>query len=681
MKNYLLDTQTLPVFSKIQASDVVPALDQCLEENRALLQKLLQNDEQPTWDNFIHPMEVAENRLSRMFSPVSHMNSVVNTDELREAYNACLPKLSEFSAELGQNKAYFEAILSIQARQDELNLDAAQRKSLNDALKGFKRSGIDLDAEKQARYKEISQSLSSLTSRFSDNVLDATTAWTKLITDVTELDGLPQSALDAAAQSAAQRELSGWLITLEFPSFHAIMTYANDRALRETVYRAFTTRASDQAEDISFDNSQTMVEILKLRQEQAQLLGFNTYADFSIDVKMADTPKQVIDFLEELAGKSLPHAKKEFEELKRFAADELGLDDLQAWDVGYASDKLKLKLFDFNSEDIKPYFPADNVINGLFKLVESLYKITIKQNAGVDTWHKDVRFYDITNEQGELIAQFYFDLYSRQHKRGGAWMADYATRFKGDDGVQTPIAFMTCNSSSPTGDKPALFTHDEVITLFHEFGHGLHHMLTKVEYLDISGISGVEWDAVELPSQFMENWCWTREGLDLFAAHYETGEKIPDELFDKIKAAQHFQSAMGMVRQLEFSLFDLHIHMAESIDSAQDIQDILDETRKQVSVIPTPDFNRFQNGFSHIFAGGYAAGYYSYKWAEVLSADAFARFEEEGLFSEEVGKDFLEQILEQGGSRPAMESFKAFRGREPNVDALLRHSGLTKDAT
>ena len=680
MKNYLLDTQTLPVFSKITPDQVVPALDQCLEEYRTLLDQLLSNDELPTWDNFILPLETSDNRLSRMFSPVSHMNGVVNSDALREAYNTCLPKLSEFSSEVGQNKAYFEAISSIQSRQDELGLDDAQRKSLNDALKGFQRSGIDLDEEKQARYKEISQGLSSLTSSFSDNVLDATNAWTKLITDVSELDGLPQSALDAAEQSAKQRELTGWLITLEFPSFNAVMTYANDRALRETVYRAFTTRASDQAEDTSFDNGQKMVDILSLRKEQAQLLGFKNYADFSVDVKMAESPAHVITFLEELASKSHAHAEKEFSELKAFAADELGISDLQAWDVGYASDKLKLKLFDFNSEDIKPYFPADKVISGMFDLVESLYGVTIKQNHDVDVWHKDVRFYDITDKQGKLVAQFYFDLYARQHKRGGAWMADYATRFKSADGVQTPIAFMTCNSSSPTGDKPALFTHDEVITLFHEFGHGLYHMMTKVEYLDISGISGVEWDAVELPSQFMENWCWTREGLDLFAAHYETGEKIPDELFDKIKAAQHFQSAMAMVRQIEFSLFDLRIHMSDDINSVADIQSILDETRKQVSVVPAPSFNRFQNGFSHIFAGGYAAGYYSYKWAEVLSADAFARFEEEGLFSEQVGKDFLEQVLEQGGSRPAMESFKAFRGREPNVDALLRHSGLTKDA-
>ena len=680
MKNYLLDTAQLPAFSKISASDVEPALDLLLQENRELLKQLIENTPEPNWENFIQPLEVADNRLSRMWSPVSHMNAVVNTPELREAYNGSLPKLSEYSAEMGQNKAFFKAMQSIQDRQDDLGLNSAQRKSLNDALQGFKRSGIDLDDEKQARFKAISQSLSQLCSKFSDNVLDATTDWMLQINDIEKLKGLPESALNAAAQSAKQREMDGWLLTLEFPSFHAVITYADDRALRETIYKAYTTRASDQADNTRFDNSQKLADILKLRQEEAQLLGFKHYADYSVDVKMAESPEQIISFLEELADKSHPHVVREFSELTEFAQAELGLNELQAWDVSYASDKLKQKLFDFSSEDLKPYFPADHVLNGLFSLVESLYNIKIKQQSDFDTWHPDVRFYEIMNADGVVQAQFYLDLYARQHKRGGAWMADCCSRFRTEDGLQIPVAFMTCNSSSPTGDKPALFTHDEVITLFHEFGHGLHHMLTEVDYLDISGISGVEWDAVELPSQFMENWCWQREALDLFAAHYETGEKIPDELFEKIKAAQHFQSAMGMVRQLEFSLFDLRIHMDTTIETPEQIQHILDETRKQVSVVPAPAFNRFQNGFTHIFAGGYAAGYYSYKWAEVLSADAFARFEEEGLFSPQVGEDFLTQVLQQGGSRPAMESFVAFRGREPSVDALLRHNGLTEDA-
>jgi len=677
MTNPLLETKQLPAFKQITADDVIPALEQCLNESRTLLNTLLQQKEQVNWENFIQPLECAENRLNRMWSPVSHLNAVVNTPELREAYNQGLPLLSEYSAEMGQNKAFFKAMQSIATQQDQLSLNAAQKKSLDDALKGFQRSGIDLDDEKQARFKAISQQLSQLSSRFSDNVLDASNDWTLSIQDKAALQGLPDSALSAAAQSATQRDQDGYLLTLEFPSFHAVMTYADDRALREKVYTAYITRASEQAQNQSFDNSQNMVDILALRQEKAQLLGFKHYADYSVDVKMADSPEQILSFLEELADKSLPYAQQEFTQLSEFAKKTLGLNTLEAWDIAYASDKLKQALFDFSSEDLKPYFPVDQVLTGLFELVESLYNIRIQQKAEVDTWHPDVRFYEILDADGQLKAQFYLDLYARQHKRGGAWMADCCGRFQTPEGLQIPVAFMTCNSSSPTGDTPALFTHDEVITLFHEFGHGLHHMLTEVDYLSISGISGVEWDAVELPSQFMENWCWQRPALDLFAAHYETGEKIPDALFEKIKAAQHFQSGMGMVRQLEFALFDLRIHMDTSIANAQDIQTILDQTRSQVSVIPAATFNRFQHGFTHIFAGGYAAGYYSYKWAEVLSADAFARFEEEGLFSSEVGHDFLTHILQQGGARPAMESFTAFRGRAPSVDALLRHNGLS----
>ena len=682
MKRYLPESHHLPTFSDIKTDSVIPALEQCLTDNRKLLNELLSNTEKPNWDNFIRPLEVAENNLNRLWSPISHLNAVVNTDELREAYNTALPKLSEYSTEMGQNADFFNAMQSVQSQvdKDSTTLNTAQQKSLTDALKSFTRSGINLSKEKQQRFKEISQKLSQLSSKFSDNILDATNDWTLLITDENALKGLSENALAAAAQSASQRDLEGWLLTLEFPSFHAVMTYADDAKLREKVYQAYTTRASSEAENKTFNNDELMTQILQLRQEKAELLDFKHYADYSVDVKMADSPEQIIKFLEELAEKSLPAAKKDFQELKQFAAKKLGLDELNAWDVSYASDKLKQELFDFSSEDLKPYFPVDHVLNGLFKIVESLYGITIKANDTVDVWHNDVKFYEIYNQKNELIAQFYLDLYARQHKRGGAWMADFCTRFQTGSSLQTPVAFMTCNASSPTGDKPALFTHDEVITLFHEFGHGLHHMLTQVDYLSISGISGVEWDAVELPSQFMENFCWQRESIDLFAAHYETNEKIPEALFTKIKAAQHFQSGMAMVRQLEFSLFDLRIHMDKTINSAEQIQVILDDTRKQVSVIPAPNFNRFQNGFSHIFAGGYAAGYYSYKWAEVLSADAFSRFEEEGLFSEKVGKDFLEHVLQQGGSRPAMESFIAFRGREPSVDALLRHNGLTGEA-
>ncbi len=676
MKSPLLNIKDLPEFSKIKAQHIEPALDELLAQGRALTQQLLEENTQYSWDNLVFPLELFDNELERMWSPVSHLNSVLNSTELRDAYTACLPKLSEYSTEMGQNKALFLALQQIQDNQDNLNLDAAQQKSLQDSLKGFRLSGVDLPDKKKQRFAEISKELSTLTSKFSDNVLDASNAWTKQISDLDQLAGLPESAIEQARQAAIQRDLPDWLITLDFPSYHAVVTYADSRELRKEVYRAYSTRASDQGDKPELDNSDNMGKILQLRQEKAALLGYKSYADLSLDTKMAESPEQVLEFMNELAEKSLPFAKKEIQELREFAKNELGIEELQAWDIAYASEKLKQQRYAISDEDLKPYFPVDSVLSGLFKLVENLYNITIQENKNVDVWHKDVRFYEIYDENRQLKARFYLDLYARQHKRGGAWMADFCSRFKMRDKLQTPVAFMTCNSAPPAGDKPALFTHDEVITLFHEFGHGLHHMMTQVDYLDISGISGVEWDAVELPSQFMENWCWQREALDMFARHYATGEKLPDELFNKMQAARHFQSAMGMVRQLEFSIFDMRIHQNPAITTAEQIQQVLNQTRDEVAVVKAPDFNRFQHGFSHIFAGGYAAGYYSYKWAEVLSSDAFARFEEEGLFNSQVGKDFLNEILEVGGSRTAMESFKAFRGREPKVDALLRHSGL-----
>ncbi|MEE9444818.1 MAG: M3 family metallopeptidase [Cocleimonas sp.] len=686
MTSPLLNIKDLPEYNKIKPEHIEPALDELLEKGRELTKKLLAENTDYSWGNLIYPLEELDNEIERMWSPISHMNGVVNTPELRDAYTACLPKLSEYSTEMGQNLELFSALQQIQSNQDKLGLDNAQRKSLEDSLKGFRLSGVDLPEDKKQRYAEISKELATLTSKYSDNVLDANNAWTKEISNVADLDGLPETAIEQAAEAAKQRDLSGWLLTLDFPSYYAVMTYANDRALRAEVYRAYSTRASDQGNspeqvgDSKLDNSKNMGKILQLRQEKAKLLGFESYANLSLDTKMAESPEQVIQFLDELAEKSLPFAKKEFKELCDFARDELGFDDgkLQAWDLGHASEKLKQQRYAISDEDLKPYFPVDKVLNGLFELVAKLYNVTIRANESIQSWHEDVRFYEIYDSENQLKARFYLDLYARQHKRGGAWMADFCSRFKTNDGLQTPVAFMTCNSAPPAGGKPALFTHDEVITLFHEFGHGLHHMMTQVGYLDISGISGVEWDAVELPSQFMENWCWQRESLNMFAKHYETGENLPDELFDKMQAARHFQSAMGMVRQLEFSIFDMRIYQEASIDSAEQIQAVLDKTREHIAVVIPPSFNRFQHGFSHIFAGGYSAGYYSYKWAEVLSADAFARFEEEGLFNQQVGKDFLTEILEVGGSRTTMESFKAFRGREPKVDALLKHSGLSQ---
>lgn len=675
--NPLLSHADLPAFSDIKPAQVTPALDQVLQTNRQWLEQTLANNTGFTWNNLVTPLNEAGNRLERMWSPVSHMNAVVNTDELRKAYNANLPKLSDYHTEIGQNEVLYNAIKSI--RETEQGLNAAQLKDLDDSLLSFKLSGIGLPAEQKARFKDLSQQLSQLNSKFSDNVLDATNAWSKHITDVQDLEGLPESALEMAAQTAQQRGLDGWVITLQFPSYIAVMTYANNRQLREELYQAYTTRASELGANPEWDNTQVMQDILQLRGEEAQLLGYATYADLSLATKMAENPQAVLTFLEDLAQRSKPFAEQEFAEIQVFAREHYGLEQVKVWDVPYISEKIKQARFDFSEEDLKPYFPADRVIEGLFSLVQQLFGIQIQQvTEGVDLWHPDVRFYHVYDKQGQLQAKFYLDLYARQHKRGGAWMSDFCGRFQRAEGLQIPVAFMTCNSAAPVGDKPALFTHDEVVTLFHEFGHGLHHMLTQVDYPDIAGINGVEWDAVELPSQFMENWCWERSVLNRISGHWQTGEPIPDDLYDKMQAARHFQTAMATVRQLEFAIFDMRLHMDAQAAEAGRAQALLNEVRQQVAVVPYPAFNRMANTFTHVFAGGYAAGYYSYKWAEVLSADAFARFEEEGLFDAGVGEAFLQEVLQVGGSRPAMESFVAFRGRKPQVDALLRHSGLTE---
>ena len=675
--NPLLSHAALPAFSDIKPEQVTPALDQVLQTNRQWLEQTLANNTGFTWNNLVTPLNEAGNRLERMWSPVSHMNAVVNTDELRKAYNANLPKLSDYHTEIGQNEVLYNAIKSI--RETEQGLNAAQLKDLDDSLLSFKLSGIGLPAEQKARFKDLSQQLSQLNSKFSDNVLDATNAWSKHITDVQDLEGLPESALEMAAQTAQQRGLDGWVITLQFPSYIAVMTYANNRQLREELYQAYTTRASELGTNPEWDNTQVMQDILQLRREEAQLLGYATYADLSLATKMAENPQAVLTFLEDLAQRSKPFAEQEFAEIQAFAREHYDLEQVKVWDVPYISEKIKQARFDFSEEDLKLYFPADRVIEGLFSLVQQLFGIHIQQvTEGVDLWHSDVRFYHVYDKQGQLQAKFYLDLYTRQHKRGGAWMSDFCGRFQRAEGLQIPVAFMTCNSAAPVGDKPALFTHDEVVTLFHEFGHGLHHMLTQVDYPDIAGINGVEWDAVELPSQFMENWCWERSVLNRISGHWQTGEPIPDDLYDKMQAARHFQTAMATVRQLEFAIFDMRLHMDAQAAEAGRAQALLNEVRQQVAVVPYPAFNRMANTFTHVFAGGYAAGYYSYKWAEVLSADAFARFEEEGLFDAGVGEAFLQEVLQVGGSRPAMESFVAFRGRKPQVDALLRHSGLTE---
>jgi oligopeptidase A len=674
--NPLLEDYRLPPFSRIKPEHVVPAIDTLLQQNRDEIHRLLQNVAKPDWKNFVEPIEMLDDRLNRAWSPVSHMNSVVNSDALREAYNACLPKLSAYATELGQNADLYRAYKAVQ--ENDSSLDAAQQKMLENILRDFHLSGVDLPPAQKQRYREISERLSVLTSKFSENLLDATHAWTKLVTDESELAGLPQSALDLARQTAEQRDMEGWLLTLEFPSYYPVMTYADNRELRHEIYRAYSTRASDQGPNAGeYDNSVLMDEILALRHEAAQLLGFDNYAERSLAKKMAESPQQVLDFLNDLARRSKPQAEREYAELETWSRDEHGLDRLEAWDVAYYAEKLRQSRYNISQEELKPYFPQNMVVQGMFDVVSRLFDVTIRQTDGVDTWHPDVLFYEIRDRDGgELIGQFYLDLYARPKKRGGAWMDECAVRFRTADHTQTPVAYLTCNFSPPVGDKPALLTHDEVETLFHEFGHGLHHMLTRIDYPGVAGINGVAWDAVELPSQFMENWCWEREALEVVSGHYETGEEIPDDLYERMIAAKNFQSAMQMMRQIEFALFDFRLHMEYDPDKGGRVLEFAQQVRDQVAVVKPPEWNRFAHGFSHIFAGGYAAGYYSYKWAEVLSADAFSLFEERGVFNEETGRAFRENILEKGGSEDAMDLFVAFRGRKPEVGPLLRHSGI-----
>ncbi|HEB57953.1 MAG TPA: oligopeptidase A [Gammaproteobacteria bacterium] len=678
MSNPLLSMHHLPAFSQIRPEHVEPAIDTLLAEARQLVEELLAGGGPYTWDNLVQPLEEMDDRIERAWAPVSHMNSVVNSETLRKAYNACLPKLSEYSTEMGQHAGLYAAYKSIREGGEYPRLTEAQKKIIDNALRDFHLSGVDLPADRQQRYREIQQELSRLTTRFEENVLDATHGWDRHVTDEAELAGLPPSTLGMARQNAERKKKKGWLLTLDFPIYYGVMSYADNGELRREMYEAYVTRASDQGPNAGkWDNSRLMNEILALRHELAQLLGFANYAERSLATKMARTTDEVLRFLHDLARRSKPQAEKDVEELKVFAREQHGVETLQAWDYSYYSEKLREHKYAITQEELKPYFPETRVVPGMFEVVQRLYGIEIREVDAVDTWHEDVRFFEIRDSEGNLRGNFYLDLYARENKRGGAWMADCVSRMRKHDGeVQLPVAFLTCNLSPPVGDEPAQFTHDEVITLFHEFGHGLHHMLTQVDYLGVSGINGVAWDAVELPSQFMENWCWEREALDLIAGHFKTGERLPDALFERMTAARNFQSAMQMVRQLEFSLFDFLIHLEYDAGRPDFIQQTLERVREEVAVITPPDYNRFQHSFTHIFAGGYAAGYYSYKWAEVLSADAFSLFEEKGIFDAATGRAFLHRILEQGGAKEPMELFVAFRGREPQIDALLRHSGI-----
>ncbi len=678
--NPLLDFSDLPRFDAIKPEHVTPAIDQLLDENRKTVAQLEAPMQNVTWENFVEPLESATEKLGRAWGVVGHLNSVMDTPELRAVYNENQPKVTEFWTSLGQNLALFEKYKALKNGTAYASLSPARKKIIDNALRDFRLSGAELPDDKKARFAEIQERQAALATKFSENVLDATNDYALFIEDEAELSGLPEDAKRAARAAAERDDKSGYKFTLHFPSYFPVLQYADKRSLRETIYRANATKASELGVKPEWDNTQIITELLKLRDEEAKLLGYRNFAEVSLVPKMAETPQQVIDFLEGLAKRARPFAENDLAELRTFAKQELGLDKLEAWDVTYVSEKLREKRYAFSEHEVKQYFPEHKVVEGLFHLIEESFSVEIKPDTA-PVWHKDVKFFRI-ERQGQLIGQFYLDLYARPGKRGGAWMDDARGRRRAQHGVQTPIAYLTCNFTEPEVvngvTKPALFTHDEVTTLFHEFGHGLHHMLTQVDELGVSGISGVEWDAVELPSQFMENFCWEWDVLQKMTAHADTGEPLPRALYEKMIAAKNYHSGLQTLRQVEFALFDMHLHYDYDPYGSKTVQDVLNEVRHRVAVIVPPAFNRFQHSFSHIFAGGYSAGYYSYKWAEVLSADAYSAFEE-ASGSEELaatGSKFLQEILAVGGSRPALESFKAFRGREPTIDALLRHSGM-----
>ena len=674
MSNPLLNYTGLPAFSKIKPEHIKPAVEAVIQTCRETIEAV-SKIENPTWENFYLPQAAAGDQFSRAWSPVGHLNAVKNSPELREAYQACLPLLSEYSTWAGQHKGLYEGYLKLKNSPAFESYSLAQKKAIENSLRDFELSGISLPEDKQKRYGEISARLSELSSDFSNNVLDATMGWDIVITDESQLKGLPESALEAAKLSAESKGKKGYRFTLEFPSYYPVLTYCENRELREIMYKEYATRASDQGSNAGkWDNSANIDEKLKLRRELAQLLGFATYADYSLATKMAENPQQVVEFLEDLANRAKKQAKEELCALKAFANHACS-EQLEPWDIAYYSEKQKQALYAINDEELRPYFPEDRVLSGLFELMKRIFDLRIEEKFGIDTWHKDVRFFQIYDEQGEERGAFYLDLYARENKRGGAWMDDCINQKRFADGsLQKPVAYLTCNFNKPIGNKPALFTHDEVTTLFHEFGHGIHHMLTQIEVGDVAGINGVPWDAVELPSQFLENWCWEEEALAFISGHYETGEPLPKEKLTQLLKAKNFQAAMFVVRQLEFGLFDFRLHLAEPREGL--VLDTLKAVKAEVAIVKTPEWVRTPHSFSHIFAGGYAAGYYSYLWAEVLSADAFSKFEEDGIFNRETGQSFLDNILTRGGSEEPMVLFERFRGRKPTLDALLRHKGI-----
>jgi oligopeptidase A len=668
----------LPAFSEILPAQIEPMVKEVIMKNRLELNNLLA---QPTfnWDNLIAPLEEMDDRLNKMWAPVSHLHSVVESETLRNAFNTCLPLLTEHSTEILQNEALYKAVSAIATSPEYAQLNAAQRKVIDNELRDFRLAGVNLPPTAKARFAELQKQLSKLSTQFSENLLDATHAWTLHVTDPSAVKGLPEQTLKICEQNAQQRELNGWVFTLDYPCYSSVIKYLDNRELRWLIYEAYVTRASDQGPNAGkWDNTAIMEEIVKTRHELATLLGFPNFAVYSLTTKMADSPARVLGFLNELVEKSRPFALQEIQELRDYAKTLDGIEQLEAWDLPYYTEKLRQTKFALSQEDLRAYFPIDKVLNGMFVVINKIYGLKIVEHRGVDIWHPQVQFFDVYDRDNQLRGYFYTDLYARPYKREGAWMDEcVGRRLLADGQIQLPIAFLTCNFTRPLGNKPALLTHDDVLTLFHEFGHCLHHIVTKVGYAPVAGINGVPWDAVEFPSQFLEYWCWEKEVLALISGHVDTGEAMPDTLYNKLMAAKNFQPGMHMLRQLEFSLFDFSLHLEYDPSKGPQVQAVLDNVRQKVAVVTTPSFNRFQHSFSHIFSGGYAAGYYSYKWAEVLSSDAFAEFAEHGIFDVMTGKKFLETILEQGGVYDPMELYVRFRGREPTIDALLKYSGLT----
>ncbi|MFM0550678.1 M3 family metallopeptidase [Paraburkholderia sediminicola] len=691
--NPLLDFSDLPRFGEIRPEHVTPALDVLLADAAAAVERAAQPITPASWADVVEPVERATEPLSRAWSVVGHLNAVADTPELRAVYGENLPRVTEFWSSVGQNLALYEKYKALNASSDFASLTGERKKILGNALRDFRLSGAELPEDQKPHFAELQERQAALSKAFSDHVLDATNAYAYIVEagDEAHLAGLPEDVVEAAKEAAEREGKTGYKFTLHFPSYFPVMQYSENRPMREAMYRAYVTRASELGAQYGngkpeWDNTAVLADQLKLRAEEAHMLGFNNFAEVSLAPKMAESPAQVMSFLEDLATRARPHAEQDWKELREFAANELGMTELQPWDMTFAAERLRQKRYSFSENEVKQYFPEDAVFKGLFKVTETLFGVRIRRDDAA-VWHPDVRFFRVENQDGGLVAQFYLDLYAREGKRGGAWMDDARGRHKHTHGsVQTPVAYLTCNFSAPVGGKPACFTHDEVITLFHEFGHGLHHMLTRVDELGVSGINGVEWDAVELPSQFMENFCWEWDVLSDMTSHVETAKPLPRDLFDKMLAAKNFQSGLGTLRQIVFSMFDMQLHTGFDASGTKNATELASEINERFHVVPQAPFSRWPNTFSHIFAGGYAAGYYSYKWAEVLSADAYAAFEEAAqaasgsVLDQATGMRYRKEILEVGGSRPAMESFKAFRGREPNIDALLRHNGMSPGA-